>query len=102
MLECNRLQNEYVDSTAENFAQIHTSTQEISEQALHLKKTVDAVSDANKHVISSIENVSAVTQEVNASASETLESCNLNLTTIARVAEIMEQLGNEAKKLQQN
>ena len=60
------------------------------------------MADANKHVVESIENVSAVTQEVTASANETLESCNLNLESIARVAGIMEQLGAEAGKLQKN
>ena len=60
------------------------------------------MADANKHVVESIENVSAVTQEVTASANETLESCNMNLESIDRVAGIMERLGAEAGKLQKN
>ncbi len=102
LLECNRLQNEYVDRTADNFSQIDASTKEMAGQADYLKKTVDAVSDANRHVIESIENVSAVTEEVTASASETLESCNLNLASIAKVADIMSKLEEEAKKLKQD
>ena len=102
LLESNRLQNEFVGETAANFEKIHSNTQGISEQASYLKETVDAVADANKHVVESIENVSAVTQEVTASANETLESCNMNLESIARVAGIMEQLGAEAGKLQKN
>ncbi len=100
LLECNRLQNEYVDRTAENFEEIHVSTQAMAGQADYLKKTVESVASANKHVIESIENVSAVTEEVTASASETLESCNLNLASIANVADIMGKLEEEAKKLQ--
>ena len=102
LLESNRLQNEFVGETATNFEKIHINTQGISEQASYLKETVDAVADANKHVVESIENVSAVTQEVTASANETLESCNMNLESIDRVAGIMERLGAEAGKLQKN
>lgn len=102
LLECNRLQNEYVDRTAENFSEIDASTMEMAGQADYLKRTVESVADANRHVIESIENVSAVTEEVTASASETLESCNLNLESIAKVADIMGKLEEEAKKLQQD
>lgn len=102
LLESSRLQNEFVEETAENFEKIHHNTQGISEQAVQLKETVDAVADANKHVVESIENVSAVTQEVTASANETLESCNMNLESIAKVAVIMNNLGEEAGKLQKN
>ncbi len=102
LLECNRMQNEYVDRTAESFSQIDTSTKAMAGQADYLKQTVEYVSDANKHVIESIENVSAVTEEVTASASETLESCNLNLASIAKVADIMSKLEEEAKKLQRD
>ena len=102
LLESSRLQNEFVGETAANFEKIHSNTQGISEQASYLKETVDAAADANKHVVESIENVSAVTQEVTAGANETLESCNMNLESIDRVAGIMERLGAEAGKLQKN
>uniref|UniRef100_UPI004055E3BE methyl-accepting chemotaxis protein n=1 Tax=Acetatifactor sp. TaxID=1872090 RepID=UPI004055E3BE len=101
LLESNQHQNECVGRTAENFNKIHNSTRAISEQAEQLKQTVDAVASANEHVVESISNVSAVTEEVTASATETLTSCNSNLESIERVMKIMEQLGEEAKKLQQ-
>jgi len=101
LLESNRYQNDYVGKTAANFAEIQSSTQKISDQAEQLKKTVDAVADANALVMDSIENVSAVTEEVTASANETLSSCNVNLESIEKLMVIMEQLGTEAKKLQQ-
>ncbi|MBQ8597272.1 MAG: hypothetical protein IJ409_05745 [Lachnospiraceae bacterium] len=102
LLECNRLQNEYVGQTAENFEKIYASTQEIAGQAAYLKKTVESVAVANKQVSESVENVSALTEEVTASASETLESCNMNLSSIAKVAEIMNKLEAEAQKLKQD
>lgn len=102
LLECNKLQNEYVGQTAENFEKIYASTQEIAGQAAYLKQTVEAVAVANKQVSESVENVSALTEEVTASASETLESCNMNLSSIAKVAEIMNKLDAEAQKLKQD
>ena len=100
LLESNRLQNQYVDSTATNFEMIHKSTQEIVTQTGQLKSVVEEVTEANRQVIERIDNVSAVTEEVTASASETLESCNLNLRSIEKVSGIMEQLGAAVKELQ--
>ena len=99
LLESNRFQNEYVGQTADSFEKIRQSTQGIFKQATHLKETVAAVSDANKNVVESIQNVSAVTQEVTAGANETLESCNMNLATIEKVSDIMGKLGEEANNL---
>ncbi len=101
LLESNRFQNDFVGRTAENFDAIQNSTSKIANQAEQLKKTVDAVADANTHVMDSIENVSAVTEEVTASANETLSNCNINLESIEKLMVIMKQLGEEAKKLQQ-
>lgn len=101
LLESNRYQNEYVGRTAENFDKIHESNREISGQAEQLKQAVEAVAGANARVVESIDNVSAVTQEVTASATETLNNCNLNMESIEKVMQIMEILGAEAKKLQQ-
>lgn len=101
LLECSRLQNQYVDSTAENFGQIHNSTQHIVEQVSHLRKAVDVVLDENKRVEEGIENVAGVTQIVMDGANETLASCNTNLQSIAKVADIMDTLTKEAAKLQQ-
>lgn len=102
LLECNKNQNKYIDNTANNFEEINVSTQNIACQANQLKDTVDAVAKENTNVVRNIENVSALTQEVTSSASETLESCNRNLTSISKVSEIMSLLGSEAAKLQQN
>lgn len=99
LLESSRLQNGYVDQTADNFKQIHANTQEIITQVSQLRKTVDVVTTENKQVEEGIENISLVTQKVMDEANETLESCNTNLQSIARVAELMEALREDAQKL---
>lgn len=100
LLESSRMQNEHVDSTAANFEKIHGSTQNIISQVTDLQKTVDVVTYENQLVKESIENVFEVMERVMAGADETLESCNVNLESIARVAELMENLKEDAAKLQ--
>ena len=100
LLESSQLQNQFVDQTAGNFEKIHGNTQEIVTQVSQLQKTVDVVTSENKQVEEGIEHVAEITQKMMQEANETLESCNVNLQSIAKVAGIMEELLEEAKKLQ--
>lgn len=101
LLASNQNQNEFVGQTAEHFREIENSARKISEQAVQLKEAVESASAANTAVVESIQNVSAVTEEVSASAIATLESCDQNQESIQKLAEIMENLREEAAKLQQ-
>lgn len=101
LLECSRLQNQYVDNTADNFSQISSNTRNIVNQVTQLKSAVDIVLDENKQVEEGIENVAGVTRMVMDGANETLASCNTNLQSIAKVAEIMNTLSEDAAKLKQ-
>ena len=100
LLSSNQIQNQSIGRTAENFERIRNSASVISKYADQLKQTVDSAAVANTKVVQNIDNVSAVTQEVSASATETLDGCNMNLESIEKLMQIMEQLGTEAKKLQ--
>lgn len=100
LLESSRLQNQYVDTTADNFEKIHKSTQGIVGQVSSLKETVDVVMEENKQIELGIDNVYAVTQKVMDGANETLAVCNTNLQSIAHVTDIMDTLAKEAEKLQ--
>ena len=100
LLNSNEIQNQSVGRTAENFDRIRNSAGVISKHAEQLKATVDMTAVANTKVVQNIDNVSAVTQEVSASATETLDGCNMNLESIEKLMRIMEQLGTEAKKLE--
>ena len=60
---------------------------------------VESVADANEKVINSIKDVAAVTAEVSSNANETLANCNLNLQSIAKMTETMEQLRVDAGEL---
>lgn len=100
LLESSRLQNTYVDQTADNFSNIHNSTQSIIAQVSDLQQTVEVVVDANQQIAENIENVSDITKTVVDEATETLEYCNVNLDSVAKVTDIMGDLMNEAGKLQ--
>jgi len=102
LLSSNQFQNQSIGRTAENFDRIRNSAGVISKHAEQLKATVDVTATANTKVVRNIDNVSAVTQEVSASATETLDGCNMNLESIEKLMQIMEQLGAEAKKLQKD
>ena len=75
-------------------------TGEYVEQVANLRSAVEIVMEENKQVEEGIENVANVTQRVMDSANETLPSCNTNLQSIAKVADIMNTLTEEAAKLQ--
>ena len=99
-MESNQNQNEFVGQTAEHFRAIENSARRISEQAVQLKESVESASVANSAVVESIQNVSAVTEEVSASAIATLESCDQNKESVQKLVEIMDKLREEAAKLQ--
>ena len=99
LLEGSRLQNQYVNDTAESFKKIHNSTQGISAQVSQLQEAVEIVTTENEHVGKQIEHVAQTMEEVTSSADETLENCNTNLASIAKVAALMDGLKEEAAKL---
>ncbi len=101
LLESSQKQNHFVGTTAESFEKINQSTQGIINHAVKLKNTVDVVTKENRQIEEKIGHVSSITEEVTARSEETLEACNMNLESVEEVAAIMENIKEEAKKLQQ-
>lgn len=100
LLESSRLQNQYVDDTANNFEKLHQSTQGIFSQVSQLKTTVDVVTEENSKITEGILNVEEVTQKVLVGTNDTLADCNTNLQSVANVVDIMDRLMEDAGKLQ--
>ena len=100
LLESSQMQNRYVNETADSFRQIHTSTQNISQQVTHLKETVEIVTEENSKVSEQIVQVSEIMERVTAGADATCENCSVNLDSVANVATVMDNLSLEATKLQ--
>lgn len=99
LIESNKLQHEYVGAAADSYVSVGEHTTEIASQAECLQTQVMAVSGANEKIISQIENVSAITQEVTAAAEETLTTCNENVDSIAKVMNVMNSLSQQAEVL---
>ena len=101
LLESTQVQNESVGTTAENFEKIFSSTKGIISESANLKDAVDVVTAENQRIEEQIGQVSSITEEVTARSEETLEACKNNLESIEEVAAIMDNLKEEAVKLQQ-
>ncbi len=101
LLDSSQKQNQYVGITAESFNKINKSTKGIIDHAAKLKAAVDAVTQENIQIEERTGQVSSITQEVTARSEETLEACNKNLESVEEVAAIMENIKEEARKLQQ-
>lgn len=101
LLESSQVQNQYVGATAENFEKIYNSTKGIMIEANNLKNAVDVVTAENIQIEERIGQVASITEEVTARSEETLEACKLNLESVEEVAAIMDNLKEEARKLQQ-
>ena len=102
LFDSNKRQSEYITSAAGYFDLIEKNTASITSGMSELKQGVDAVSDSNSQIIQSIENVSALTQEVTASSGATLADCRTNLQSVDDIALIMQQLQENANELQKN
>ena len=100
LIESNKLQNEFVGATAQSFGEIENNTLEIAAQASILQSQIMAVSGSNEQIISQIENITGITEEVTAAAEETLTTCNENRESISKVMKVMHGLSAEAEKLQ--
>jgi len=100
LLDSSKQQNQHISTTAESFEKIYSSTREIIKEAVELKQTVEIVSEETRQIEEKIGHVTSITQEVTARSEETLEACNMNLESIEEVAVIMENLKEEAEKLQ--
>ena len=101
LIASNKLQNGYVEETAESFTGIEDHTVEIATQVEVLQAQIIAVSSSNEQIINQIEHISGITEEVTAAAEETLVTCNENRESIAKVMEVMNSLAKEAEHLKQ-
>lgn len=101
LLESSKLQNEYVNTTADKFEKIHTSTETIISQVNTLKSTVDSVTAVNAQVEEQIAYVSQIMEKVTQDTQSTLEDCNTNRESVIAVSGIMDKLMEETSKLTQ-
>lgn len=84
--------NESFSLIEDNAALIETGSHELNE-------IVNLLASANKGIVESIQNISAITEEVSAHASETYESSDNNMSIVKQVKGIVSSLSDKAKEL---
>lgn len=99
LLESNQRQNACVNDTVHNFERIQEGVDGIFRLTDHLKNATDAVITANAAIGGSIESVTAITEEITASATDILEGNRKNLKSIDGIAGIMSGLNSNAEEL---
>lgn len=101
LMESNKEQNQSAETMARNFEKIEACTRNIGEVSRNLEVVVNDLALSNKSIVESINSVSAVTQEVSARANETLSVSERNAVVVEEIANVMVELNDKAKQLNQ-
>ena len=79
-------------NASESFGMIQTSTFEIRDNMESLVKNVSLLKEANQTIVDSVQNISAISEEVSAHASETMHAEEKNAVVMTQIADIMKEL----------
>ena len=99
LMKSNEEQNECANSAAESFERISDSTDVATQESNTLGDVVDKLENANATIIESISTVSAVSEEVSAHATDTLETTVKNEEIVGNVVDLVNSLSEDAKRL---
>lgn len=99
LLEMNNIQNDISNKTAESFNDISIRTKEVESNIINLKESVDRLDSANQVIVKNIQTISAVSEEVTASSTETLTTAESNLDITKDLNGLIEVVSNETNKL---
>ena len=91
---------EYADNVYKKIEN-YVRTNNIINQIQQLQGVVQTVEDANKLVVDNISNITAVTQEITAEVSSTLETCEMNQKAVYKVRTLVDELSRDAEELKQ-
>lgn len=99
LMKNNEKQNEAAETVADSFEKIAGSTQDADENSRILEKVVGNLAAANVGIVESVQTISAVMEEVSAHSNETYDTCNKNTNIVNQVAELVENLNEQAQSL---
>lgn len=85
--------------TAESFTLITERVEDIQKNASELDLIVKNLAEANGEIMSSVETISAMTEEVTAHANETYTSSEQNQKIVTNINELVEMLNSDAEQL---
>ena len=87
--------------TVKSLENIKSDTNAIEDNIHGLTSAVNGLSDANRTIVETVQNISATLEEVTAHSNETYESSLNNTSTLNDVMEIVEHLQEQANTLKQ-
>lgn len=99
LVESNKEQNHAAEEVAESFDKIESYTNSVVEVSATLEEVVNELERTNKVIIEGIGNVSAVTEEVSARATETFSVSENNASTVEEIANVIAELNDKAQRL---
>lgn len=99
MMENNKTQNQAVETMAATFEDIEACVSNIQEVSSSLNDVVAELVRSNETIVTGINTVSAVTQEVSAHANETLEDTEKNTSVVEEVTDVIFSIYAKAKQL---
>lgn len=81
-----------VEHTASNFSQIKEQTDSIQQHVQRLTESAQTLKEANQIIVDSVQTISAVTEELSAHATETIESESTNSEILNEISDKMHEL----------
>ena len=102
LLRAGEEESKCATETAESFDKISSSVEAIEKHSKELDDIVDRLSKANEEIVNSISTASAVTEEVTAHATETLDTSKKNQQIVTHINSLVENLSEDAEKLKAN
>lgn len=99
LIDSNEVQNKSISDTALKYKKINENASDVSKLAEEFVTAVGTLNVANKEIATSIESISAITEQVTSHATVTYDSSEVNAKTIRKVANLVLGLNTEADKL---
>ena len=96
---CNEAHAKIAKEVEESFEDISKETEQIGVQTQVMNESVADLEKANTFIVESIQNISAITEEMSAHSNETYNDCESNSELVDEVRDIVIMLDEEAKKL---
>ena len=95
----NKLQQQVAIQTVDNYGMIEKDAAEIERNTALLGDVVSKLAEANHQIVESIQNISAITEEVSAHSNETYDSSQKNAEIVDEVITIVDVLKQKAESL---
>ncbi|MGN1146846.1 MAG: methyl-accepting chemotaxis protein [Lachnospiraceae bacterium] len=97
--ENTKAQDEKAGELGRSFQTITDTTHNMAEKVQGMEKMITDLAKANGDIVQSIQTISAVTEEVTAHSSETMNACRENQKIVNEVSEIAAKLNQNAQEL---